>query len=329
MSGFSFRQPNGRSASRKDSRNNTGGGDGIPFQLTKYDQWLVTHDTPWDEATHKAPKYPSKGWNNGDLLTFISARQRSEGEKATGIAFCFTDQDPFIGFDLDDVQQEDTFTDEALEIVHQLDSYTELSSSGTGLHVVVEGERLDDRKTRGELSTSGHLEVYDKNRYFVLTGDVYDDRPSVEQRRDAVRAVQETHLPTRSQFAFRNRQRKPDFDRKTMAVTPEQVRRTIRAYVKHGEVDETPLRLWDGNNQSYQSSSEADMAFVKQLYFWCGGDRRLMDDCFRASRRYGMRPQSTPKWDEVHHSDGTTYGDMTIQKVCETNSSIFSGRYVK
>ena len=48
-----------------------------------------------------------------------------------------------------------------------------------------------------------------------------------------------------------------------------------------------------------------------------------MDGCFRASRR--MRP----KWDEVHSSDGATYGEMTIQKVCRANGETFEGRYVE
>jgi putative DNA primase/helicase len=65
------------------------------------------------------------------------------------------------------------------------------------------------------------------------------------------------------------------------------------------------------------------MAFVAQLHYWCKGDQQLMDECFRASGR--MRP----KWDEIHSSGGTTYGEMTIRKVCRTNSDTFGGRYVE
>jgi putative DNA primase/helicase len=63
------------------------------------------------------------------------------------------------------------------------------------------------------------------------------------------------------------------------------------------------------------------MAFVKQLYYWCKGDQQLMDERFRASGR--MRE----KWDEGR--GGQTYGEMTIQKVCGTNSETFGGRYVE
>jgi putative DNA primase/helicase len=65
------------------------------------------------------------------------------------------------------------------------------------------------------------------------------------------------------------------------------------------------------------------MALVKQLYYWCKGDQQLMDNCFRSSGR--MRP----KWDEIHSSDGATYGEMAIWTICGTNSAEFEGRYVK
>jgi putative DNA primase/helicase len=65
----------------------------------------------------------------------------------------------------------------------------------------------------------------------------------------------------------------------------------------------------------------SEMAFVKQLYYWCKGDQQLMNECFRAPGR--MRP----KWDEYRGDQ--TYGEMTIRRVCRTNSDTFGGRYVE
>lgn len=42
-----------------------------------------------------------------------------------------------------------------------------------------------------------------------------------------------------------------------------------------------------------------------------------------------MRPKPTPKWDEVHYSNGNTYGERLIYKVCRTNNETFGGRYVE
>ena len=114
----------------------------LPERLKQYDQWLVTRD--------KKPVAPSKGWQKSvNLLSFTEAQQKTE-QLSGVVSFCFTESDPFVGFDLDDVTQKDSFTEEALDLVNRLDSYTEVSSSGTGLHLIAEGEHLGDRKTRGD-----------------------------------------------------------------------------------------------------------------------------------------------------------------------------------
>lgn len=93
------------------------------------------------------------------------------------------------------MKRDSQFTDEARTIVRRLDSYTQGSSSGTGSHVITEGDHSDERRHRGDLSEADHLEVYDESRYFVLTGDVYDGHISIENRSSVVRAVLEDFLP--------------------------------------------------------------------------------------------------------------------------------------
>jgi len=311
-----------------DSEENTGGGDSFPSRLKEFDQWLVTHDTPWNDERNKSPRYPEKGWNDGNLIPFEDAYRRSRGTDNAGIAFCFTEDGPFIGFDLDDVKRDGEFSDEALAIIEQLASYTEVSSSGDGLHVIAEGERAANREHRADLSEQGHIEVYEKDRYFVLTGDVYEGYSTVEKRSTAVRVVQEDHLPKDTSWSFEQQQMPSNGQQsgeEQTDTTPEQVRRTIEAYAGNDttSVDRTVLRLWDGSDCGHPSPSEADLEFAAHLYFWCKGDQQLMDECFRASGR--MRE----KWDEVHSSDGETYGEMTIAKACRTNEETFGGSYVK
>jgi len=241
------------------------------------------------------------------------------------VAFCFTESGPFVGFDLDDVTREDGFTEEALDIVECLDSYTEVSSSGSGLHVIAEGKHLDDRKTRDDLDEQGRIEVYDKGQPFVLTGDVFNGLETVQSRPTAVRVVQEEHLPEANSNGSAGTQKplsEQEYAGESPDVTPKQVRRTIETHVEYGDVDEAVLRLWRGSDEGYPSPSEADMALVSHLYFWCQGAPRLVDECFRASSR--MRP----KWDEVRTSDGATYGELTIREVCRSNTETFGGKYV-
>jgi len=306
-------------STRTDSQNNTGSGGNFPPRLQARNQWLVTRE--------KKPVAPAEGWQHAENLSGFTEAQDKAEQVGGEVAFCFTEDGPFIGFDLDDVTNNQQFVPEALRIVRALDSYTEISQSGTGLHVIAEGQRLEGRKTRADLSEGGHLEVYDAGRYFVLTGDVYEEYSSVEPRRIPAQVVQVAHLPE-SDSAAATGQQKPaseqEFGGGQTDTTPEQVRRTIEAYVADDDydVDDTVLRLWRGQDESYPSPSEADIAFVAQLYFWCKGDPQLIDACFRASGR--MRE----KWNEIHYANGDTYGEGTIRKVCLSNEDIFGGRYV-
>lgn len=61
---------------QQDSEDNTGG-DRFPSRLKQHDQWLVTHDKPWDDDWHKRPKYPTSWNDNGaTLLPFEEAYDR-------------------------------------------------------------------------------------------------------------------------------------------------------------------------------------------------------------------------------------------------------------
>jgi len=68
--------------------------------------------------------------------------------------------------------------------------------------------------------------------------------------------------------------------------------------------------LWMGSwaADSYQSQSEADLALCSHLSYWTGNDQERVDRLFRQS---GLMRK---KWDEVHFSDGSTYGQATITK---------------
>jgi primase-polymerase (primpol)-like protein len=164
--------------------------------LKEFEQWLL--------RVEKKPLHPSSGWQKcSNQLAFEDAYQKAI-ETGGGLAFCFIQDSPFIGFDLDDVVTNGQFTREALDIFSRLRSYTEVSSSGTGLHVIGEGPFDVERKHRGPLSDAGHIEVYDSGRYFVLTGAVYDGHNDVVAAPLWVKSVQRDALPRKQRFRFQD-----------------------------------------------------------------------------------------------------------------------------
>ena len=83
---------------------------------------------------------------------------------------------------------------------------------------------------------------------------------------------------------------------------------TIRVFVKF-------LESIDGVGQRLH-----DKMLIPSMEVWCRGAEQLIDECFRASGR--MRP----KWDEIHYSNGGTYGERLIYKV--SRGSTFDGDYL-
>lgn len=51
-----------------------------------------------------------------------------------------------------------------MEIIRYFDSYTELSATGTGVHIIVKGEVPNRRKAE--------IEVYSSKRFFTMSGHV-------------------------------------------------------------------------------------------------------------------------------------------------------------
>jgi putative DNA primase/helicase len=83
--------------------------------------------------------------------------------------FMFHQKDPYCGIDLDDCRDPDTgeVTSWAKKIIDHFNSYTEFSQSGTGFHIIIKG-----MKPTGSICRKGDIECYDRDRYFVFTGEV-------------------------------------------------------------------------------------------------------------------------------------------------------------
>ena len=144
--------------------------ENIPGELKARPQWVA-----WRAVGDKPDKVPysartGRRASSTDLLTwgtFEEALEAYENGEYDGLGFVFSSADPYTGIDLDNcVDGEGEIALWALEIVRYFDSYTELSATGTGLHVIVRGEVSNRRK--------GDVEVYSSKRFFTVTGHVVE-----------------------------------------------------------------------------------------------------------------------------------------------------------
>src|SRR5829696_1368548 len=103
-----------------------------------------------------------------------------------GIGFVFTSDDDLCGVDLDGCLNPETGEIEgwAQEIIEELDSYTEISPSGTGVHVLVRAKLPEGRNRKGR------FETYDRRRYFTVTDRHLAGTPqSIESRQEQLERV--------------------------------------------------------------------------------------------------------------------------------------------
>ncbi|MEQ1826533.1 MAG: AAA family ATPase [Pirellula sp.] len=90
-----------------------------------------------------------------------------------GVAFAFSDLDPFAGVDLDDCLDDQGNFTWGEDVVSGLDSYAEISPSGSGVKIFLRGRKPASSQCRVDglgPNAIGKLEVYDRARCFAVTG---------------------------------------------------------------------------------------------------------------------------------------------------------------
>lgn len=107
--------------------------------------------------------------------TFSDAVAASKRLGFDGIGFVFSDDDDLMGIDLDHCRDPRTgaIAPAAQELVDAFDTYTEVSTSGSGVHLILRGHFEPGTGNRKPLDGL-NVEMYTRGRYFCMTGNVVD-----------------------------------------------------------------------------------------------------------------------------------------------------------
>ena len=274
----------------------------FPQALKESRRWVCfdAAKTPINPATGKnaMPNEPST-WGT---LAAAQAAVTRYGLRGVGVLL----GDGLCGIDIDHCRDPATgaLSDMAVQIIARMDSYTEASPSGTGVHILFTGTKPAGPCRKSSIG----LEMYDGGRYFTVTGNALN-ACSIEERTAECAAVHEQYLakpePPALPSALQVWQKtdKPD----------EELLRTACA-AKDGE---RFAALYAGNWQPYYNShSEADLSFCNLLAFWFGADPEKMDHIFRTSGL--MRP----KWDQ--RRGAKTYGRWTLERAVSDCQEVYT-----
>jgi len=210
-----------------------------------------------------------------EALAYVAAHPQMDG-----IGYVFAADDPFLGIDLDAcIDETGTIKPWAADIVDVLASYTELSPSGRGLHLIVEATWPTDaghrRRIQGDADAEAKVEVFDRLRYFTITGRRWPGTPghvaARQTRVDELARSMPAPTPASAATAPGNIPLALD-DRELLD-------RMFGS--RHGAQIQN---LWAGDTSAHGGdASAADQALCNHLAFWTDNDAPRMDRLFRQS----------------------------------------------
>lgn len=147
----------------------------IPAELQQLNQWCLWR---YEETSNGKPTkvpYQPDGIKHASVTdratwhSFANCITAFNTGSFAGMGFIFSDSDPYAGIDLD-ASDDNNILERQAKIFAQFDSYAERSPSGNGLHIIIRASVISGRKRSS-------VELYSSNRFFTMTGDVYNDKP--------------------------------------------------------------------------------------------------------------------------------------------------------
>lgn len=280
----------------------------VPRELSDLRQWVC-----WGprKGQDKVPINPNSGQqasstDSNTWGTLGQAMQRyvthREDEKLDGIGFAFSSFDPFTGIDLDSCRDPESgeITKAAKALIEKVDSYTESSPSGTGVHIIVKAKIPKGKK-------KADIEMYCEARYFCFTGRSVWKNQKIENRQ---KEVSEIYVSAFGEYKEPKLQEPVEVDALLESVRniPDH---DLLAIMARNEKHFNELMQGDFEFlQKDKSPSSADYNLCIILGRYTRLDAPRVDHLFRPSALYRQ------KWDA---RDGTygTYGKRTIAKAFE------------
>ena len=259
---------------------------------------------PYDPKTGKrASSTNPETWSN--LEAAIRAKEQY---LFAGVGFVFTEDGGIVGVDIDHcIDGEGKLNDCAREITRRYPTYTEVSPSGTGLHLFYRGTMPG----KGSRNSDSGVEMYGSARYFTMTGKQLGGSPAeIRDGKEALAWIHETYIAREIR-----KKGNPKPARKPARLTDEELMSKAQAAANGADFRALYNGDWAGK---FGSQSEADLSLCCSLAFWSGKDADQMDRLFRRSGLF------RPKWDEVHGSGGVTYGQKTIEAALERTEETYN-----
>lgn len=274
---------------------NLGSYSAIPEELRVLPNWILWRleypNGPNEKPTKKPCQVNGYGASSMDpshWVTFEVAFNTLQLGGFDGLGFVFTNTN-YSGIDLDDPSflPKDKATGEIalnpdyqndlnrqIKIAQEFDSYSEISPSGKGLHIIVKGKVPDGKHKK-------YIELYPSGRYFTMTGNVHNNKP-IKEYQELLHSLW-TELGGGKVASIV--QSSPE------TISDAEILELAR---KHNAATFGPLELgqWIG---SYPSQSEADQAYLNIIAYYTN-NKEQVERIFRNSKLMRSKVNTNKKY---------------------------------
>lgn len=297
----------------------------IPQEMRAVPQWVARVDK---FPINPNSLYGAKSTDKTNWGTFEQAKaaigkkaktKNIQGKECNGIGFVLSA--PFCGIDIDHCINPQTgeITAEALDIIQTMESYTEISPSGTGVHIFYknDGNTHKEWHKKKPIDEVQHLEMYQCDRYFTVTGKIYRNYNNLCERSERASLIYQAYM----------QDEQPPTVTDNTAEQPKQTAFKLTSEpLTDGEIIEKAmnakngaefLSLWRGDTSKYNGDeSRADLALCNMLAFWSNGNADTIDRLFRQS---GLMRD---KWDRA--TGQSTYGGITVDTALRNRKEYYN-----
>ncbi|NFA41315.1 hypothetical protein EXM65_01675 [Clostridium botulinum] len=250
----------------------------IPIELRELKQWVLWKledkngkptKIPYTISNKKADTTNSDTWESFDNVV-----QAYKSGGYSGIGFVFSKDDDYVGIDFDHcINDKGILAAEVAKIVNKAKSYTEVSHSGKGIHIIICGG-LDKAFKRKE------IELYSHSRYFTFTGNRICTVKNITENQKLIDELLLQYAPKKN-----NEKKKEEIQTGAELQDAEIKKLLEKAFCS--KQDFKIEALYEGNWQDlYSSQSEADQALCNYLAFWLNKNPSNIDKAFRESGLY-------------------------------------------
>lgn len=304
----------------------------VPQSLKDLPRWLLWRPEKRGGKTTKVPYSPKGSGSTTDPNTWSSYHVvvetlQGSPNKYAGIGFVLNG-DGVSCIDCDHCITDGEVSPDVLEIIEEVDSYTEISPSGTGVHIWFRGTL-----PQGSGNRKGSFEVYETGRYITITGERFGETPlTLEHRQEQLELFCEKYINTKPIKA-----KVVPISIPNGHVSEERIAELIQQLGRGKRAQKFSALFKNGDISVYAGDDSRAVLGLLSILRHATQDAQELDALFRRSALY--RDHWIDKWERLGASEiATVLEDFhpekqkprkekaTFEDVCQLIRDTFPGR---